>query len=73
MLLLGGTNGQVKLGKRIVAKDRKPQVRDYCTGATLTSHNPVLVAIANLFGENLESYGTCGHQELTQGVDSLLG
>ncbi|MFT3922317.1 MAG: DUF1552 domain-containing protein [Myxococcales bacterium] len=73
MILAGGTNGKVKLGKRIVAPARTPQVQDYCEGATLTSHNPVLVAIANLFGENLESYGTCGHTEFTQGISSLLG
>jgi len=72
-LLAGGANGKVKFGQRIVAPTRTAQVEGWCKGDSLTSHNPLLVSIANLFGENLTKYGTCGNSELLQGVSTLLG
>ncbi len=73
IMLAGGANGKLALGKRIVAPGRTAQIRQYPTGAALTSHNPILVAVANLFGANIDRYGTCSQTQFTHGVSSLLG
>jgi hypothetical protein len=72
ILLCGGANGALQMGKRVVCPGRTPQVGDYSTGAQLTSHNPILVSVANLFGANISSFGTCAKSAFTAGVTGLI-
>jgi hypothetical protein len=72
ILLAGGANGRVRLGRRIVAPGRVAQVGRDCTGIARTSHNPILVAVANAFGADLASYGVCADPAMTAGIGGLL-
>jgi hypothetical protein len=72
LLLAGGAGGALKLGRRIVAPGRVPQAGDWCVDSALTSHNTVLAAVANLFGEDLTSYGTCAMPEYLKLVPDLI-
>ncbi|MFO0547751.1 MAG: DUF1552 domain-containing protein [Polyangiaceae bacterium] len=74
IVLAGGANGAFKGGKRIVAPGRTAVAGQRCTGGPeWTSHNPILVAVANLFGEDLDHYGTHDDPAMTAGIPGLLG
>jgi hypothetical protein len=88
IVMAGGANGALKMGRRIVHPNRKPQVADHAVAldgspvmtslAPATSHNSILVAVANVFraaaGDGpITSYGTCSlHPEFTQGISGLI-
>lgn len=72
ILLCGGANGRLKMGRRVVAPGRTARVGQEPTGATRTSHNPILAAVANAFGANVSSYGTCADARLTAAVSGLV-
>ncbi len=72
IVLAGGANGAIEMGRRIVAPGRAARVGAAPSGASRTSHNPILVAVANVFGEELTRYGTCADASLTAGVSGLL-
>ena len=72
LLLAGGAQGAIRMGRRVVAPGRTAQVGEAPTGAELTSHNPILVAVANAFGADIDRYGTCADESLTGGVDGLV-
>ena len=71
ILLGGGAQGAITMGRRIVAPGRTAQVGRAPTGGR-TSHNPILVAVGNAFGAGLTSYGTCADARMTAGIDGLL-
>jgi hypothetical protein len=84
----GGANGAFKMGRRIVAPGRVAAPGSYCVqpngDAAIderllpTSHNPILVAVANAFraaagDPPIDRYGTCSlHPEFTKGVQGLI-
>jgi hypothetical protein len=86
--MAGGANGAVKMGRRIVAPGRIAQASNYPlrsdgTGALTetvvpTSHNPILVAVANVFraaagDPPIDRFGTCTlHPDMVLGVSGLL-
>jgi hypothetical protein len=88
IVMAGGANGAIKMGKRIVAPGRTAQVANYPvrtdgTGAldervVPTSHNPILVAVANLFraaagDPPIDRYGTCTlHPDMVMGISGLI-
>jgi hypothetical protein len=72
LILAGGANGAITMGRRIVAPERTPVAGAQCKGASVTSHNPILVAIANAFGANITSFGTCADPKFTAGVSGLV-
>jgi hypothetical protein len=72
LLLAGGAGDALALGRRIVAPGRVPQAGDWCVDSDLTSHNTVLAAVANLFGENLAGFGTCAKSEYLKLVPGLI-
>ncbi|UJR83275.1 DUF1552 domain-containing protein [Sandaracinus amylolyticus] len=72
IVLAGGANGAITMGRRVVAPGRTAQIGEAPIGASRTSHNPILVAVANAFGEELEGYGTCADPALTAGVSDLI-
>jgi hypothetical protein len=88
IVMAGGANGALKMGRRIVAPGRIARPGDYATrmdgGSALderqlpTSHNPILVAVANVFraaagDPPIDRYGTCPlHPDFTMGVPGLI-
>jgi hypothetical protein len=88
IVMAGGANGAVQMGRRIVAPGRVAVPGDYCVrtdGTTAlderglpTSHNPILVAVANAFhaaagDAPIDSYGTCTlHPDFVNGVQGLI-
>ena len=88
IVMAGGANGALKMGRRIVAPGRKAKPGDYPTQTNgdkaiderllPTSHNPILVAVANAFRAEagdppIDQYGTCSlHPEFTKGVQGLI-
>jgi hypothetical protein len=88
IVMAGGANGAIKMGRRIVSPGRIAQVGNYAlrsdgTGSiderTLpTSHNPILVAVANAFraaagDAPIDRFGTCSlHPEFVLGVPGLI-
>jgi hypothetical protein len=88
IVMAGGANGALKMGRRIVAPGRVARPGDYAMradgGSALderglpTSHNPILVAVANVFraaagDPPIDRYGTCPlHPEFTLGVPGLI-
>ncbi len=88
IVMAGGANGAFQTGRRIVAPGRIAQPGDYPTlpdggGATSTlvkptSHNPILVAVANAFraaagDPEIDSYGTCTlNPEFVNGIAGLI-
>jgi hypothetical protein len=71
ILLAGGAQGALTLGRRVVAPGRTARVGEAPSGGA-TSHNPILVAVANAFGAEIDSFGTCADASMTAGVDGLL-
>jgi hypothetical protein len=88
IVMAGGANGALQMGRRIVAPGRVARPGNYATqmdgsGSTSemvlpTSHNPILVAVANVFraaagDPPINSYGTCSlHPEFLTGVSGLI-
>jgi Protein of unknown function (DUF1552) len=75
LVLAGGANYGVRGGRRILAPGRTaPSAEGEEPGGNDDSpHNPILVAIANLFGENLTKYGTCSTRpEILNGISNLI-
>jgi hypothetical protein len=72
LVLAGGANGGIKMGRRVVSPGRTAKVGQRCTGVSSTSHNPILVAVANAFGANLTHFGTCSNTQMTAGVTGLI-
>jgi hypothetical protein len=75
LTLHGGANGRVKMGRRVLAPGRTPPTAegDEPGGPSLTSHAPILVGIANAFGDPITSYGTClAKPQFTQGISGFL-
>lgn len=71
LLLCGGAQGAIRMGRRVVAPGRTARVGQAPSGGA-TSHNGILVAIANAFGADITSYGTCAERSMTEGVDGLV-
>jgi hypothetical protein len=88
IVMAGGANSALKMGRRIVAPGRVAQVGNYAlrtdgTGSIderglPTSHNPILVAVANVFraaagDPPIDRFGTCSlHPEFVLGVPGLI-
>jgi hypothetical protein len=88
IVMAGGANGAVSMGRRVVAPGRVAKPGDYPvrtdgSGAldergVPTSHNPILVAVANIFraaagDPPIDRYGTCSlHPEFVMGVPGLI-
>ena len=88
VVMAGGANGAFEMGRRIVSPGRTARPGDYpvqtngdgaiSTLVTPTSHNPILVAVANVFraaagDPPIDSYGTCTlHPEFIKGVQGLI-
>jgi Protein of unknown function (DUF1552) len=70
IVLLGGANAGVRGGRRIVAPGRRAQPGDACEG-DWTCHNSILAGVANLWGEQLEGYGTTFDPAWARGVTEL--
>lgn len=63
-----GAQGAITMGRRIVAPGRTPEVGEAPSGGR-TSHDPILLAVANAFGADITSYGTCADESMTAGVE----
>jgi hypothetical protein len=88
IVMAGGANGALQMGRRIVSPGRVARAGDYCTTTNggdahyeqvlPTSHNPILVAVANVFraaagDPPIDRYGTCTlHPEFVMGVQGLI-
>lgn len=72
LLLAGGAGGALKMGRRVVAPGRTAQVGAFPVGAARTSHAPILVAVANAFGQNVTSFGTASDPSLIAGAPGLF-
>lgn len=68
LVLAGGANGQLQLGRRLRAGPDCPTGGPYCTAPdlALTPHNRVLVSVARLFGDMRDEFGV-GPPELIRG------
>lgn len=68
LLLAGGANGRLSMGRRLVAGPDCPTGGPGCTAPqlALTPHNRVLVSVAQLFGDQRGAFGV-GPPELISG------
>lgn len=73
LVLAGGANGQLAMGRRLKAQSDCPPNDDYCTAPALklTPHNRVLVSIARLFGVQTETFGVGDASLITGGWPGL--
>ena len=69
LLLAGGANGALTMGRRIKAGADCPTSNQYCTAPTLalTPHNKVLVSVAKLFGDQSNTFGVATDPALITG------
>jgi hypothetical protein len=69
LLLAGGANGRLVMGRRLRAGPDCPTGGQFCEGAdlALTPHNRVLVSVARLFGDTSDSFGV-GDPSLVRGT-----
>lgn len=69
LVLAGGVGGKLTMGRRLKAVADCPPSNQYCTAPTLalTSHNKVLVSIAQLFGDTSGTFGTANDSTLNTG------
>jgi hypothetical protein len=69
LLLAGGANGALTMGRRIKAGADCPASNQYCTAPTLalTPHNKVLVSVAKLFGDQSNTFGVATDPALITG------
>lgn len=72
ILLAGGAQGAITMGRRVVAPGRTAEIGEAPSGVSRTSHNPILVGVANAFGADLTSFGTCADASMTAGIDGLV-
>jgi hypothetical protein len=70
LILAGGANGKLTMGRRIKAGADCPPSNPYCTGSSLklTSHNKVLVSVAQLFGVPDATFGRANDPALITGA-----
>lgn len=73
-LLAGGANGKLRTGRRIKLNNDCPPDRSLCaeTEKTTFTNNHILVSIAQMFGVDIDSYGTQTETRHTQGALSEL-
>jgi hypothetical protein len=67
LVLAGGANGRLTMGRRLVAGSDCPPGNPYCASPTLTPHNRVLVSIAKLFGDAGNTFGVASDAALITG------
>lgn len=69
LVLAGGANGQLTLGRRLKAGVDCPTGGTYCTAPALalTPHNKVLVSVAKLFGDQTNTFGVATDPALITG------
>jgi hypothetical protein len=72
-ILAGGAGGRIKTGRRIVLHDDCPPDRWFCNDPKLVSNNKILVKICQVFGVQVDKYGTAGKPEITSGALTELG
>ena len=68
LILAGGANGALKFGRRLKAAADCPPSNQWCSPATLTPHNRVLVSICRLFGIDTDTYGFAADPALITGA-----
>jgi hypothetical protein len=66
-MLLGGANGKLRMGRRLVYAADCPPDNMWCNPPTTVSHNALLVSICNLFGVAIDSYGRATSAAYTKG------
>ena len=65
-ILAGGAGGKLKMGRRIVLADDCPADRFFCNEPGLTANNKILVKVCQLFGVQVDAFGTAD-AKYTQG------
>ncbi len=69
VVLAGGLNGAIKMGRRMVVAADCPAANFYCMPQNLTSNNKLLVSIAQAFGlSDVTSFGTAVAPGITDGA-----
>ena len=75
-LIAGGANGRFRMGRRIRIADDCPASNGWCQEGdpvnTTVSNNKILVAIAQAFGVQIDSFGTQPNSDNTTGALSEL-
>lgn len=75
-LVAGGTNGKFRMGRRIRIANDCPSTNEWCQEGdadnTTVSNNKILVAIAQAFGVDIDSFGTQPNPANTDGALSEL-
>jgi hypothetical protein len=71
-LLAGGAGGKLKMGRRLVVSSDCPPDRYWCTEPKLVSNNKILVKLCQIFGVDVDAYGTATDPGVTQGALSEL-
>jgi len=66
-MLLGGANGKLRMGRRLVYAADCPPDNMWCNPPTTVSHNALLVSICNLFGVPIDAYGRATNAAFTKG------
>ena len=66
-MLLGGANGKLRMGRRLVYAADCPPDNMWCNPPTTVSHNALLVSICNVFGVPIDSYGRATNPAFTKG------
>lgn len=66
-MLLGGANGKLRMGRRLVYAADCPPDNMWCNPPTTVSHNGLLVSICNLFGVSIDAYGRATNAAYTKG------
>lgn len=75
-LIAGGANGKFRMGRRVRIANDCPPSNGWCQEGqadnTTVSNNKILVAIAQAFGEDIDSFGTQPNPDNTDGSLSEL-
>jgi hypothetical protein len=66
-MLLGGANGKLRMGRRLVYAADCPPDNMWCNPPTTVSHNALLVSICNVFGVAIDTYGRATNPAFTKG------
>ena len=66
-MLLGGANGKLRMGRRLVYAADCPPDNMWCNPPTTVSHNALLVSICNVFGVPIDAYGRATNAAYTKG------
>jgi hypothetical protein len=73
MVLAGGTGGHFRMGRHLGMLPDCPDDQMYCSGQERhISNNKILVAIAQAFGVESDSFGTANDPAITTGALSEL-